>query len=948
MKNTIYKLLIILFSVATYPVSAQISFVNRSDLLSGPENFSGVAMGIIDMNQDGLDDVVRMNIGQYVNLQLQGVPTGTFSSVDNLDLDSGTQWNICMADIDNNGTNEILSGGFNGAIFLIQRDSNGMLVNELLVDTKDVFAQGSNFVDINNDGFVDIFVCHDNGESRIWGNIGDGTFEPRDEWIDMSVDGSSGEAASGNYGSTWTDIDNDGDLDLYIAKCRQGVTNVDDKRRINQLYLNDGTGHFLEAAETVGLAIGWQSWTADFQDINNDGLLDCFITNHDHPSQLFLNDGSGNFFELENTGIEIFGLPMQGLMVDMDNDGWVDIVTTGSKGQVFRNNGDLTFTEINDIFDSDALESLAIGDLNNDGYLDIYGGYARIFNTPSDIPDKLWLNGGGDNNFVKIQLTGEESNRNAIGTRIELYGDWGKQIREVRAGESYGIANSLTMHFGLGQAQEIDSVVVRWPSGFIQTETALTVNTTVRIKEGKCLAKAPNIELSGPQIFCGGDSLVLMGESDYVSYEWTDGSPLPSITVDTTGNYQLQVVDENGCVGQSEVISVLVDPQLSPTLQSKAENGFCEGSTLDLEVIHIDVEEEDILWSNGDLGYRITIENGGDYQVTVTSVCQEFESNVVSIVRYDLPDIPNAKGDTIQLGDIAQLSAEGDNLAWFANEFDDFPFAFGQAVEVAKITSDTSFYVEDRGGPGQSDKVGMSESDGSYEENLGINYSLRFNALQTFTLHSVKVYTDLPGIRTITIKNSSFQEVYKKQVDLPIGESRVRLDAEIPKGDSYYIGTDIIQDKKTTGELGPRLQISTENVAFPYVLEDIVEITRSNSTNLKYYYFFDWEVSSGLFCPSERAEVNVWLDNMVSAQEHSSQGFQLFPNPTKDRFKLKMHGIGKIPVAYHVVNSTGGIIQHGKIAGQEMAFDATHWSPGIYFLKLLNGNDVYIQKIIIQ
>ena len=106
--------------------------------------------------------------------------------------------------------------------------------------------------------------------------------------------------------------------------------------------------------------------------------------------------------------------------------------------------------------------------MNDDGFLDVYAGYAQIFTTPSSIEDRLFLNDGNSNHHIRVLLEGVVSNINGIGARVEAYGIWGKQIREVRSGEGYGIHNSFTQHFGLGQATAIDSIVVRWPSGIIQ------------------------------------------------------------------------------------------------------------------------------------------------------------------------------------------------------------------------------------------------------------------------------------------------------------------------------------------------------------------------------------------------------------------------------------------------------------------------------------------------
>ena len=496
-------LLLLLIGFVAQLSQAQVSFTNRNDRLTESDFHSGVAIGIADMNGDNKDDIIRMNQGYELHIEYQNGPNEMFTTKSFGNMGGNSRWSMCIADIDNNGFNEFLvSGSYDDIRLSTANDSGTDFSLSMLPNGSSIFVQGSNFVDIDNDGFVDIFACHDDGESKVWGNDGTGNFVERDIWIDMSVDGSSGEVASGNYGSIWADIDSDGDVDLYIAKCRLGTTDLTDTRRLNTLWINDGNGNFNEEGEARGLRVGYQSWTSDFQDVNNDGHLDCFLTNHDYDSQLFINDGNGYFNEVENTGLVNISFPIQGVMRDFDNDGWVDILTSGNKGQVFINNGDLTFTELTDIFDGQEMESYALGDLNDDGFVDIYGGYANIYTNPSTIDDIVWINEGNNNNHLSVSLVGIESNRNAIGARISIYGAWGIQIREVRSGESYGISNALKQYFGIGSATEIDYMVISWPSGQMQTEYDIPINASLIIEEGVCLAASPTLSESGTITVC--------------------------------------------------------------------------------------------------------------------------------------------------------------------------------------------------------------------------------------------------------------------------------------------------------------------------------------------------------------------------------------------------------------------------------------------------------------
>jgi hypothetical protein len=219
------------------------------------------------------------------------------------------------------------------------------------------------------------------------------------------------------------------------------------------------------------------------------------MVNHFVNHQIFENNGDGTFTDITadtqiETELSEVGVGIQVMMEDFDNDGFIDIFLTTSDGihQIFLNEGDKTFSSVSSPFVTNGprVQSAATGDLNNDGFIDLIAGYAEGFNGPSATHnDQLFLNDGNENNWSKIILEGVESNRNGIGARVEIYGAWGMQIREVRSGESYGTQNSLTTHFGLGDETTIDQIIIRWPSGIVDLIEAPDSNTTINILEGE-------------------------------------------------------------------------------------------------------------------------------------------------------------------------------------------------------------------------------------------------------------------------------------------------------------------------------------------------------------------------------------------------------------------------------------------------------------------------------
>lgn len=470
------------------PGTNTVGFTDMTSLLSG-SNFSGVAVGVADMNADGKDDIVRYNQARNLNIHFQTTPNASFTSYSHGNVSGSFQWGMCIADYDHNGYNDVLSGGAYDNLRVIKNNNGVNSFSSYMLPSSNLFLQGVNFVDIDNDGWSDVFACHDDDESRPFHNdqAGNLIYTPNliaTETVPVSDN-------SGNYASIWTDYDNDNDLDLYISKCRIGVSNDQDPRRVNMLWQNDGAGNFTNVSQEAGMKIGAQTWLTDFGDIDNDGDMDALVVNHYDNPNLMINNGDGTFTDMVvGSGLlptlapnNYFGI--QALFRDFNNDGFLDLIATGDEHFLFYNNGDGTFTEASNPFNSSDILSPAIGDLNHDGFLDVYASYGNAFNSPSSTSDKMWMNDGNDNNYIVANLTGTVSNINGIGARVELYGAWGKQIREVRSGEGYGIMNSFNNHFGIGPNVEIDKIVVKWPSGIIDEIEDPAINQCIFLIEAE-------------------------------------------------------------------------------------------------------------------------------------------------------------------------------------------------------------------------------------------------------------------------------------------------------------------------------------------------------------------------------------------------------------------------------------------------------------------------------
>ena len=482
-------LIAVAFILPVTSILAQPEFTEQTNVLFTSQFYSKHPIVVSDMNRDGLDDLVRSEEGETLVIDYQQ-PDGSFvevnvGEIENTDNDG--LWGMCAGDLDNNGVMDVVCGGRYDRVKTIYANADGDLFTQEQATDVEIFLQAITLLDLDNDGDLDIFACHDDGPSQVLRNDGMDGFTEDYSVLDTDLFPTT-EMDAGNYGIVYTDINADGLPDVYISKCRQGVTDPDDERRINQFFVSNEAGEYVEMAEAFDIDDQGQSWSSDFGDIDNDGDMDLFVGNHDQPSRIYRNNGDGTFdIVTSEVGLsgEINLFVVQSIFRDFDNDGHLDLLVSGGGAQRFcMNDGDGTFTVYDEVLDFD-LNSFALGDLNDDGFIDIYGtpgGYGSWFT--SDTLDALYMNQANDNNYLAVSLEGTESNLNAIGAQVKLYGPWGVQTRDVRAGESYGIQNSLKAYFGMGQEEMADSLVISWPSGQVDTYLEVEANQDLWLIEG--------------------------------------------------------------------------------------------------------------------------------------------------------------------------------------------------------------------------------------------------------------------------------------------------------------------------------------------------------------------------------------------------------------------------------------------------------------------------------
>ncbi len=940
----------LLLLVTAANVSIAQSFINTTASLGESFN-SGGCVGVTDMNNDGFDDIIILHNSRHLRIAYQ-VPGG-WDLVSYGTVSGNNQWGMAIGDISETGHRDVVCGGSYDGVHHVKIDEQGTF-EQIALSNGSMFMQACNVVDIDNDGHLDFFACHDDALSRIWRNNGSGGLTPNTDLIDLT-DYDTGAYPntdhSGNYGSVWSDINDDGSVDLVIAKCRQFVSNPFDPRRINQAWMNDGDGNYTEEAFDRGLVLYEQSWTVDFADVNNDGYFDCLITNHSGTMTLLLNDGNGFFEDITvAAGLDIAGFFLQAKMVDFDNDGWVDLVYAGGVHGYFKNNGDNTFTEVPGMFPySDTMHSFGIGDLNKDGFLDVYASYGNTYVNPdANNPDILWMNEGNSNNWIAFDLEGTESNADAIGAKIKLYGDWGIQVREVRAGESYGIVNSFHLNFGIGNHETVESAVITWPSGNVTLIENPEINTYHQIIEGGCNLAPVTIAVEGATQLCQGETATLVAPEGY-SYLWSNGATTAAIEVEQTGFYSVIVQDNDGCAGGSNAIGItLVQPSL-PTITVNGDLAFCEGGSVTLTSSDASL----YTWSNGEETASIEVTESGEYHVAVIDVCAtESVSETVEVVVYPAPDAPSMPlAITTDELEAAITLPEGDYNWYVLENLGDDPTWIASGNQVAY--TDDEFLTELGFLPNficaeQVSLFGGDESTGGKAEattdggqfHFNSNFWPRFDAHNDLVIESVKVYPGETGERTFALINSSNTildqvTVLVTAVTDEFGEpllvpQEISLGFSVPQGENY--GLRCLDSNPQLWRDGPPAEVN-----YPYALGDLATITTSsvsgaNALNF-YYFFYDWKVSSPTFeCASERVCTEIERESSV-AQLEMNVGMSVYPNPAQTIAAIELRGFSSGVVELLIFDATGRAVDQQQMAVSDQHrfdLDVSRFSTGVY------------------
>jgi hypothetical protein len=534
---------------AAYPISfvdiAKTAGIDFHLTCGGPEKryimesmCGGVA--VFDYDNDGWMDIFLADGSTLAGVQnakchsgklYHNNQDGTFTDVTVKSGLSHCEWGfgVAVGDYDNDGWEDLYVTYLDGAV-LYHNNHDGSFTDVTAkagVGNSGRWGTSAAFGDYDNDGHLDLYVANyvdldlqhlpefgqgpfcqyrqipvscgprglKGGRDRLYHNNGDGTFTDVAEKLNIDPNSYYG------LGVLWLDYDLDGCLDLYVAddSTPSMLYHGDCKGGFTEVGVNAGVAYSADGREQAGMGV-------DSADYDNDGWPDIAKTNFsDDTNNLFHNDHTGEFTDL--AGAANFGpvsAPFLGFgvkFIDIDNDGWKDLfvanghvnpqvdqysfgVTYAERPLLFRNLGNGKFGEIG-LKAGSALahryvaRGVAAADFFNDGREDLL---VSVLDGP---PLLLRNQSRRQGHWLGIKTVGVRSNRDGFGARVEVKAGGLTQVEEVRANSSFESASDPRLHFGLGSARFVDSIVVRWPSGAIDRIGPQSADQQLVIEEGK-------------------------------------------------------------------------------------------------------------------------------------------------------------------------------------------------------------------------------------------------------------------------------------------------------------------------------------------------------------------------------------------------------------------------------------------------------------------------------
>ena len=435
--------------------------------------------------------------------------------------DAGFGMGAAVGDYDNDGDADLYVTNY-GPNVLYRNEGGGVFADVTAAAAVGDVGWGTHaaFVDYDRDGDLDLYAANymefdpDHNEECFAGTVriycGPNTYPGQagvlyrndggSRFVDVTTEVGLADDSGRQLAAVFGDFDNDGDADLFVAN----------DKRPNFLFLNNGDGTFSENGAEVGVAyneegLAESAMGADWGDYDNDGFLDIIVATFQWlPNTLYHNDGDGFFTDVTfaaNLGVpSVPYLGMTSAFFDYDNDGFLDVfvsnghldenveeydpaTTYPQRNQLFRNQGDGSFTEVTEHSGPGMLvervsHGAVFGDCDNDGDVDIF-----VSDSAAPHCTLLRNDGGNANHYLTVEVVGTASNRDGIGARVRAVAGDLVQTREIRRSYGYMGSNDVRLILGLGDHAQVDTLQVHWPSGVVQTLLGVEADQSIVIRE---------------------------------------------------------------------------------------------------------------------------------------------------------------------------------------------------------------------------------------------------------------------------------------------------------------------------------------------------------------------------------------------------------------------------------------------------------------------------------
>jgi len=706
----------------------------------------------VDTDSDGDQDLFVCSKDLNGNNRLySNNGNGTFTSITNgVLVNTATQaMSSAWADVDNDGDMDVLMVNNNYHPLQLYRNNgnnNFTKVNNAGFPKHPGYYHGASWADVNNDGLLDVVVTNylPTRFHELYLNLGNGQFE-------LQTNSIINQQSSYSVAPTWVDYDNDGQMDLFLPNNLGGN---------NALFRNTG-GQFVKVNNELTVDGGF-SVAAVWADPDNDGDMDVFVANSSGQKDFFyFNNGDGSFTRDSTLAFTNKGSNTHGCSwLDVDNDMDLDLYLTDDQGakQLYIQTDNFTFYNKVDekaVINYGNSYGQAVADYNKDGHLDIF------VSTHSDQENFLWTNNGNDNHFINITFKGTASNSNAIGTKVRLKAGNVWQTSVVSNQNGFGSQNSIEQHFGLGANTTVDSLIVYWPSGYVQYETAMNADQFIVITED------PSVLVSGKIYGDINENCTMDATENGIGNQELFLQPLnKAIFSDANGNYEFRAPAGNYTLSFANTtywnskcgaINVQVTNSSAPIIN---QNVGLSALTYAPDLV---IEYGNTLWRRGFANNSfLKVENKGTAAAYNTSVQLDFptELDLQSSSVASQAILTNSFTwaiDTLKAGETYLIALKDSvNLTAFIGQNLTVNATVATANGETNTTNNTSNYSAEVVGSIDPNDILAWPYDGAVTSVFRldtITYKIRFQNVGTYEAATVYVKSKLPqGVSTKSFK----------------------------------------------------------------------------------------------------------------------------------------------------------------------------------------------------